>query len=317
MTRKRKTDRRNCIEAIFCIEKNRLTPMFTFGFFFTIVLFCLRSDNVNCLKVTVFGASGGIGQLVCNRLLKTTGIESVKAVSRNIDSLNKFDLLNGCEFVQADALNPDSLLPSVVASDCLVISVGTTAFPSDKWKNGNNPRAACVDTVQNIFNAIEISGQRPKKVILLSSIGVERADTFPFKILNAYGVLDAKRDSEKLLFDRADKLGFDAVVVRPGRLIGAPFTNFDIAKLFNIDQKSNNVGITIDKREILSGDVRRIDVANAVCKVIMTQFVEKKVLFSIINSPGIEPNDMEWGKLLSLFTVPEADILNTRTSSIN
>ena len=55
---------------------------------------------------------------------------SVKAVSRNIDSLNKFDLLNGCDFFQADALNPDSLLPSVVASDCLVISVETTAFPS-------------------------------------------------------------------------------------------------------------------------------------------------------------------------------------------
>ena len=65
---------------------------------------------------------------------------------------------------------------------------------------------------------------------------MERADQFPFKILNSFGVLDAKRDSEKLLFQYADKLGYQAIVVRPGRLVGAPFTNFDLAKALNLDQ---------------------------------------------------------------------------------
>lgn len=48
----------------------------------------------------------------------------------------------------------------------------------------------------------------------------------------------------------SDELGYDAVVVRPGRLVGAPFTNFDLAKLLNLDQGSNK-GIIIDKRYLL------------------------------------------------------------------
>ena len=45
----------------------------------------------------------------------------------------------------------------------------------------------------------------------------------------------------------SDELGYDAVVVRPGRLVGAPFTNLDLPKLFKIDNGSKK-GIIIDKR---------------------------------------------------------------------
>lgn len=45
----------------------------------------------------------------------------------------------------------------------------------------------------------------------------------------------------------SDQLGYDAVVVRPGRLVGAPFTNFDLAKLLKLDNATKK-GIIIDKR---------------------------------------------------------------------
>ena len=152
------------------------------------------------LKATVFGASGGVGQLICRSLKSVKGIDTVTAVSRNANSLATFDLLKGCEFVEADALKTESLKPALDSADFVIISVGTTAFPTSKWKGGNTPQVACVDTVESILRGIAKSKRRPKKVILLSSIGVERAGQFPFKILNTFGVLDAKRDSEKLLF---------------------------------------------------------------------------------------------------------------------
>ena len=49
--------------------------------------------------------------------------------------------------------------------------------------------------------------EKPSTVILVSSIGVERRDEFPFKILNSYKVLDQKYFAEKLLVERANKMG--------------------------------------------------------------------------------------------------------------
>lgn len=40
------------------------------------------------------------------------------------------------------------------------------------------------------------SGGNLKRFVLLSSVGVTRADKFPFVILNAFGVLDAKAKGE-------------------------------------------------------------------------------------------------------------------------
>lgn len=151
-------------------------------------------------RVSVFGASGGVGQLICSTLRKTPGVDAVVAVSRSVDSLSSFELLEGCNFIQADALKIDTLRPALSGADFVIISVGTTAFPTKKWDNGNDPQTACVRTVETILQSIADSGEIPKKVVLLSSIGVEKVDQMPFKLLNSFGVLDAKRESEDLLF---------------------------------------------------------------------------------------------------------------------
>lgn len=86
------------------------------------------------LQAAVFGATGGVGQLVCQRLLQN-GL-NVKAISRNPQTAKTFDRLAGCEFVSADARVLESLKPAISNSDVIVISVGTTAFPTKKWDNG-------------------------------------------------------------------------------------------------------------------------------------------------------------------------------------
>lgn len=40
------------------------------------------------------------------------------------------------------------------------------------------------------------SGGKLKRFVFLSSVGVERADKFPFLLVNACGVLDAKAKGE-------------------------------------------------------------------------------------------------------------------------
>lgn len=306
--------------------------------FLVVISYINNSCHSLALKVSVFGATGGVGQLICKRLISNG--YSVKAISRDPTTAKGFENLNECKILKADARQLQSLTGDVIDSDIFIISVGTTAFPTKKWDNGNTPKVACVQTVENILDAIQKIKVSPKAVVLLSSIGVERTQSPPFNILNSFGILDAKLESENLLLQRCEALGSIGIVVRPGRLVGAPFTNFDLAKLLNVTQGENK-GIVIDTRDVLSGDVERQDVAEVIVRLLQSikstsmtstattssptkklpSFVpfvapaqQRNIRFSIINKPGDVPTDSEWGKLLSLFTVPTADMLTTRSS---
>lgn len=266
-----------------------------------------------------YSYSGGLGQWCC-RLLVDRGY-MVNAVTRDkvslLEKLNTadltFELLRGSNIIEADARELDNaLIESVRDAKAIIISVGTTAFPSKKWENGNNPQAACIDTVNNILGAVEASKTKPGTIVLLSSIGVERSDEFPFKILNLYGILDAKLKAEEVFKKRVKIIGSKGIISRPGRLVGAPFTNTDLAKLFKIDQGKNQ-GIVMDIRENLSGDCERKDVADAITRLIMdTNCLQSDIVFSIINKAGKSPSEYEWGKLLSLFTTSKEDLLQRR-----
>jgi len=265
-----------------------------------LVLLWQSGNSVALTKsVTVFGSTSGVGQLVARQCLEQR--VRVNGVTRDPESASRRfgDSLGGCKLFKADAREPATLIQAgLFATDAVVISVGTTAFPSAKWEGDkNSPKIACLDIVENILDAMEASKQRPKKVILISSIGVERATSFPFKILNAYGVLTYKLQSEKLLLERARKGGYAACVVRPGRLVGAPFTNSDLAKLFQLDQGSNK-GILVSSEDNLAGDMERTDVATAVVRCLDLNLGTNAV-FSIVNKPGRAPSPSEWDTLLS------------------
>ena len=280
-----------------------------------IAFLLLLQSSSTAVKISVFGATGGVGQLVCKQCVENQYV--VTAITRNVESAKQFDNLRGCLFQQADArLADDRLLKSVEDSEYIVISLGTTAFPTSKWENGKNtPQIACVDTVKNILTCVEQCRKRPSKIVLVSSIGVERFNQPPFNILNLFKVLESKLESENIIIEGSKSLDYQAIIVRPGRLVGAPFTNFDLAKLLNKNQ-GDSKGIIIDTEDVLNGDVERYDVATVITKILGAKLATDifPIVFSIINKEGSAPDDFEWGKILSLFTVNKIDV-TTRYSS--
>jgi nucleoside-diphosphate-sugar epimerase len=270
-------------------------------------------------SVCVFGCSGGLGQQICNSFIRQGA--NVNAVTRNVEAAMKYPILsnlannknlkNQFSFHTADArdiLSLAALGDALAKSSCVVISVGTTAFPSSKWENGrNSPEIACYQTVVNILDVLDnfkwhSLKKEDKKVILVSSVGVKRCDKFPYKLLNSYEVLDQKRRSEEFLFQRAQERGFNAVVCRPGRLIGEPFTNFDLAKLFKIDQGENK-GIIVDREDVLDGDMQRLDAAESIVRIASSPTLSPRkgvatVSYSIVNKKGPAPSEDDWTSLL-------------------
>jgi nucleoside-diphosphate-sugar epimerase len=269
------------------------TNLLFFSFF--VVSYFLNCNALS--RVTVFGATGGVGQLICQKLIGD-GF-SVLAVTRDILKAKEFPMLNQCLFLEADAKFQDSKVEEALKEcDHIVISVGTTAFPSSKWKNGNTPFPANVDTVTNIIEITQRQKSKPKSITLISSIGVERTKSLPFNILNTYGILDAKKQAEDIVLAGSKRLGCSAIIIRPGRLIGEPFTNFDLAKLLNIKQGKNNRGIEVNRNDVLAGDTDRSDVAEIVRRLIQKKN-KQSIILSIVNKPGNTPTAYEWELLLS------------------
>ena len=121
---------------------------------------------------------------------------------------------------------------------------------------------------------------KPSRILLLSSIGVERTGEFPFKILNAYKVLDYKRMSEELLKEKCAEMGIESVVLRPGRLVGEPFTNFDRAKLLGISQEDKMRNILLNESDVISGDIERNDCATATIRLMRSSLKTPQTVVS-------------------------------------
>ena len=118
-------------------------------------------------KIVIFGGTGGVGQLVTRKLLARTNksykvtvvarnVESAKEVltSPNDDDDNDDGELNlnvvQLNLVGENKATPDELKVAMDGASGIVISVGTTAFPTKKWNNGNNPRAIDDEAVARI-----------------------------------------------------------------------------------------------------------------------------------------------------------------------
>lgn len=103
------------------------------------------------------------------------------------------------EAAQVDLLDQDSsvLGAAMQGVSAAGISVGTTTFPTAKWKGGNTPKAVSVGRLS---------------------------------YSQSFRVLYAKHAGEKAVARAASSGGFGYVVVRPGRLVEGPFANLDVAK---------------------------------------------------------------------------------------
>jgi uncharacterized protein YbjT (DUF2867 family) len=245
--------------------------------------------------VLVAGATGGVGQLVTGKLVEK-GF-SVRVLTRN-EHKAKTMFGDKVEIAIGDILDPTSLPAAMNTISYVFCCTGTTAFPSAKWNfqslfsAKNSPRQVDAEGVKNLVSAAPKS---LKRFIFISSCGVLRKDKFPFKILNAFGVLDAKKDGEEAIVAS----GLPYTIIRPGRLIDGPYTSYDLNTLLKA-KTDGKLGLAIGTGDTLTGDTSRIDLASACIESIFHPVTENKI-FELVNK-GHRPPQIDWTGLFSLLS---------------
>ena len=247
---------------------------------------------INKDLVLVTGATGGVGQLVVAKLIEKK--ISVRILTRNRDQANQmFD--DTVEVAVGDIRNPDTLTSATQDVNIIICCTGTTAFPSLKWdfanlfQPQNTPEEVDGEGVQNLVAA---APQNLKRFVFVSSCGVLRKDSFPFNILNAFGVLDAKLKGETAIKNS----GLAYTIIRPARLIDGPYTSYDLNTLLRA-KTNGRKAVVISTGDTLNGETSRIDVANACVNCLDSEATVNKA-FEIINS-GERPPTINWDMLFS------------------
>ena len=218
---------------------------------------------------------------------------------------------------------PPSLLSPLQNANAIVICTGTTAFPTKAWtKSGeeeitNDVLKAILDNSFSVKNAIASLDEQglntpnnvdaranefivkawndackvaQKRIIMLSSIGVQRRDTMPFPILNACGVLDAKAAGEKAVEDFAKELGYSYTIIRPGQLFGGPYdNNYYLGTLFQLDKDAATQDVVFGKGDELLGDTLRSTLAEITAQVCEGDFA-RDMDFAVVNEKGNSPS---------------------------
>ena len=221
------------------------------------------------------------------------------------------------EIAVGDIREPETLAAATADIDYLICATGTTALPSDRWdfkdglgsnpieqfgnwvkvyldaefrnaKAGNTPEAVDAIGVNNLLLAAPASLQR---FVFVSSCGVARKDEFPYTLLNAYGVLDAKGKGETAIL----RSGLPYTIIRPGQLTDGPYTSRDFNSLIKATTESK-LGVVMATGDTLNGQTSRIDVAAACVACLKVPAAENKA-FEIINK-GDRPAEIELGEVV-------------------
>ena len=242
--------------------------------------------------ILVAGATGGVGQLVVAKLLEKNIL--VRALTRNNNKASQmFD--NRVEVAVGDIRYPDTLTSVTQNVTQIICCTGTTAFPSTRWDFANlfqpNNTPQEVDE-KGVKNLVAAAPQDLKRFVFVSSCGVLRKDSFPFNILNAFGVLDAKLQGEAAI----KASGLPYTIIRPARLIDGPYTSYDLNTLLRA-KTDGKKGVVIGTGDTLNGETSRIDVANA-CIECLNYDTTVNQAFEIINS-GERPPTINWERLFS------------------
>lgn len=242
--------------------------------------------------VLVIGGTGGVGQLTVGKLDNMDF--KVRTTSRDKSKGEETIANNNVEVFELDLLSKDTsaLEAAMDGVSGIVISIGTTAFPTTKWRGGNTPSAIDEEAVTRIANVAFQKKDKMKKIVLVTSVGVERTSEMPFLILNLFGVLDAKKKGEEAVAAAAAKGGFDYAIIRPGRLVGGPYTNPDVAKLLQVEGGAEN-GVALAAGDTLLGDCKRDACAEAVVQALINENCKNKA-FSIISTDEKALGDAQW-----------------------
>lgn len=279
-------------------------------------------------RVAVIGASGNVGKVVVSRLLEDG--YTVRGIVRSEESVPRLTeyVAHAAslppEVAVADIASTssaDALRTALRDATVVVACTGTTAFPTRAWAGGdvsvdqvlsvvfstwrdhgfdvrrtldrlsargmNTPDIVDGDGLERLADAF---GDNLAQVVLVSSLGVTRRDTFPFKILNAAGVLDAKARGEAAIVAAAQRVGAAWTIVRPGQLFGPPFDNDTyLGTIFRLDKPTNTRAIDISKGDTVAGDTLRSALADVVLCSIKCPAAQNTD-FTVLSVRGVAPS---------------------------
>ncbi len=229
-------------------------------------------------NILVLGATGGVGQIVVAKLIPQN--YQIIAIVRDMEKAQKlFGNSAKIKIFPGDVREQKSLEKCLANQqiDATISCLGTTAFPSTRWWGGNNPENTDYLGNQNLINVMP---PNLKRFILVSSVGVERSDQFPYKILNLFGVLDYKLKAENIL----KSSGLPYTIIRPGRLTDGPYTSYDLNTLIKATS-GNRKKIIVGQGDKLLGETSRIIVAEACVEALKLDCTINQT-FEIINQAG-------------------------------
>ena len=266
--------------------------------------------------VLVAGATGGVGQLVVANLI-TAGYPRVRVLTRSAQKAQKmFD--DKVEVAVGDIREPSTLSRAIADITHLICATGTTALPSDRWDFqvplGDNPISQAATwakiyldadfrnaNAQNtpeavdalgVSNLVQAAPDSLQRFVFVSSCGVTCKDEFPYNLLNAFGVLDAKAKGETAIL----RAGLPYTILRPGQLTDGPYTSRDFNSLVQAST-DGKLGVVVATGDSLNGQTSRIDVAAACVACLESEAAENKA-FEIL-SKGDRPAEIDWEALFA------------------
>jgi nucleoside-diphosphate-sugar epimerase len=134
------------------------------------------------------------------------------------------------------------------------------------------------------------AGASRKRLVMLSSIGVQRRTQMPFPVLNACGVLDAKAAGEAAIQADAAAGGYAYTIVRPGQLFGGPYdNNYYLGTLFQLDKDAETQDVEVARGDTLLGDTLRSTLAEVTAQL-MESGSALDLDFAVVNQKGEPPS---------------------------
>lgn len=265
--------------------------------------------------VLVAGATGGVGQLVVANLL-SQGYR-VRVLTRSSEKAQTM-FAGKVEIAVGNICEPETLPAATAGITHLICATGTTALPSNRWdfqtefgsnpfeqaitwariyldadfrktNARNTPEAVDAIGVSHLLQAAPLELQR---FVFVSSCGVNRQDQFPYTLLNAFGVLDAKRKGENAIL----RSGLPYTIIRPGQLTDGPYTSYDFNSLVKAST-AGKLGVVIKTGDTLNGQTSRLDVAAACVACLHIESAKNKA-FEMI-SKGDRPAVVPWESLFA------------------
>lgn len=178
------------------------------------------------VRVAVFGASRG-----CARGLVTQGLEDnkheFKLLIRYPESLDYTEEQKSkLTIIQGDAAeNPEKVKETIANTDVIVYGIGSGFNMLSRTMT--HP-GLCKKTITILLKAVEElpENERPKRLVVVSSAGVEGSDDVPFVLKPLYYYLHAPHVDKKDLEDvvEENKLITDYIIVRPTLLTDGKVT---------------------------------------------------------------------------------------------